>query len=141
MTIQIHEISAELFGDLEKTSGYERTAIAPGEAIAMHRHGFGAMYFTQGVEGVVGEGKQVALPMNAAVFVSKGTEHGWSGVQIGLEQAVVGYFHVGHGVHTKVKEYMSRTTRHYRKKHQFLGKLEMQHFHLTGGMTYSCRSS
>ena len=103
--IQIHEINEAMYQDLGRLVGWKETTLQPGQAVEAHRHGFNAMYFTNGVSELYCEGERVALPEKAAVFIAQGREHAWNGVREGCDKGVVGHFHSGHGIHKIVDQY------------------------------------
>lgn len=103
--ISVHELSHQMYANLSVLRGWEETKIAPGQAIEAHRHGFNAMYFTDGVKYLYSEGKKIGLPKHAAVFIGSGVEHAWSGVAEGNTEGIVGYIEPGHGGHKVVAEY------------------------------------
>ncbi len=103
--VQIHELNEAMYQDLGQLVGWEETTLQAGQAVEAHKHGFNAMYFTNGVSELYSEGEKVALPERAAVFIQQGTEHAWNSVQEGYDRGVVGHFHSGHGIHKIVDQY------------------------------------
>jgi len=104
-TIQINELTRELYHSFVGTDGWKEQRIGNGQALQLHQHGFDAIYFTNGVRGVyTGENERI-LPQYAAVRIAAGNNHAWNGVKNGNDAGVIGHFHQGHGLHTIVSEY------------------------------------
>lgn len=101
----VNPITSQLYNNIAKLKNWQETPLKKGQAIEKHAHGFDAMYFTKGVKKICCSNNIIELPDYAAVFVPRGTDHGWSGVAPNRKSAVVGHFHDGHGIHEIVSEY------------------------------------
>lgn len=97
--VEVYVIDAEVFRNLGMTQEWQETTIGRGMGIEYSAPKSRAWYFTAWVERVVSGDVSVALPPYAAVYIPPEVDHSMRGVQGGMNSAIVGHLHEGHGVH------------------------------------------